>query len=63
MFKNLQSMTIYLLIQDHGAEVRNHAAILDRLPVGYARALHDIDYPWPRPQPDWDEDSLVNNTS
>ena len=34
--------------------------------IGYQLATlvpcHDIDYPWPRPQPDWDEDSLVNDS-
>ena len=60
LFEDFQPHDILFIDSSHtGAEVRNHAAILDRLPVGALVHYHDIDYPWPRQQPDWDEDAVV----
>jgi predicted O-methyltransferase YrrM len=62
LFKNFQPNDILFIDSSHmGAEVRNHAAILDGLPVGALVHYHDIDYPWPRQQNDWDEDAVVDS--
>ncbi|HKC63954.1 MAG TPA: class I SAM-dependent methyltransferase [Pyrinomonadaceae bacterium] len=60
LFEDFQPLDILFIDSSHmGVEVRNHAAILDRLPVGALVHYHDIDYPWPRQQDDWDEDAVV----
>jgi hypothetical protein len=61
VFEDFQPHDILFIDSSHtGAEVRNHAAILERLPVGALVHYHDIDYPWARQQPDWDEDAVVS---
>src|ERR1051325_5518219 len=61
IFENFQPHDILFIDSSHvGAEVINHAAILDRLPVGALVHYHDIDYPWERQQPEWDEDAVVD---
>jgi len=60
LFEDFQPQDILFIDSSHmGAEVRNHAVILDCLPVGALVHYHDIDYPWERPQPEWDEDNVV----
>jgi len=60
LFADFKPHDILFIDSSHtGVEVRNHAAILDRLPGGVLVHYHDIDYPWERPQPDWDEDIVV----
>ena len=44
-----------------GEEVRQHAAFLKALPAGVHVHYHDIDYPWPRPYTEWDEDEIVHD--
>ena len=62
VFKDFQSHDILFIDSSHiGEEVKSHGLILDRLPVGSLVHYHDIDYPWPRQQADWDEDSLIND--
>jgi hypothetical protein len=61
LFEGFKQNDILFIDSSHtGAEARNHAAILDRLPVGALVHYHDIDYPWNRQQPDWDEDVVLN---
>jgi predicted O-methyltransferase YrrM len=61
LFKDFQPHDILFIDSSHtGGEVQNHAVILDRLPVGSLVHYHDIDYPWDRQQPEWDEDSALD---
>lgn len=60
LFDSFQPDDILFIDSSHtGGEVKNHAAILDRLPAGVLVHYHDIDYPWERQQPEWDEDAVV----
>jgi predicted O-methyltransferase YrrM len=60
LFEGFQPNDILFIDSSHtGAEVRNHAALLDRLPAGALVHYHDIDYPWARQQPEWDEDAVL----
>jgi hypothetical protein len=60
LFENFQPNDILFIDSSHtGGEVKNHAAILDRLPSGALVHYHDIDYPWVRQSPEWDEDAVV----
>lgn len=60
VFEDFQSNDILFIDSSHvGEEVRKHAAFLDRLPVGALVHYHDIDYPWVRQQPEWDEDAVL----
>jgi len=59
-FDRMKPHDILFIDSSHtGDEARRHEAILDRLPVGTLVHYHDIDYPWDRPSPDWDEDSVL----
>lgn len=61
LLENFQSNDILFIDSSHTSiEVRYHTTILDRLPIGALVHYHDIDYPWSRQQPDWDEDAMVN---
>lgn len=60
LFADFQSRDILFIDSSHmGDEVRQHAALLDRLPAGALVHYHDIDYPWARPRPEWDEDAVL----
>lgn len=60
LFDDFQPHDILFIDSSHmGSEVRHHAAFLDRLPVGALVHYHDIDYPWERPEAEWDEDAVV----
>jgi predicted O-methyltransferase YrrM len=60
LFEVFQPNDILFIDSSHtGSEVRNHAALLDRLPVGALVHYHDVDYPWARQQPEWDEDAVL----
>lgn len=60
LFEGFQPNDILFIDSSHtGAEVRNHAALLDRLPAGALVHYHDIDYPWARQHPEWDEDAVL----
>lgn len=60
LFASFKPHDILFIDSSHtGLEVREHAQILDGLPVGALVHYHDIDYPWERQQPDWDEDAVL----
>ena len=60
LFDEFRPNDILFIDSSHmGDEVRKHAALLDRLPAGALVHYHDIDYPWARQQPEWDEDAVL----
>jgi predicted O-methyltransferase YrrM len=61
-FSVLDSGDVLFIDSSHTSqEARCHQSFLSKLPSGVNVHYHDIDYPWTRPSPDWDEDQVIHD--
>jgi predicted O-methyltransferase YrrM len=60
LISSLKSHDILFIDSSHtGDEVRTHDVFLNAMPSGVLVHYHDIDYPWERQYPEWNEDSVI----
>jgi hypothetical protein len=61
LIKGLRRNDILFIDSSHTAtEALFHFSLLEQLPAGVHVHYHDIDYPWERPDPTWDEDEVIH---